>query len=149
MTRIVRAAALAALALPLVGHAQNYNNNYNNNNNYNHNSNYNHNNNYNHNYNYNGKYNGSHRYYYNGGYYPQYRGTYYRYPPGYSYRTWSVGAVLPPVFLSSTYYFNDFAMIGLRPPPYGYRWVRYGPDLLLVDTRTGRVVEVVRGAIYY
>jgi Ni/Co efflux regulator RcnB len=49
--------------------------------------------------------------------------------------------MLPFLFLSSSYYWDHYAIFGL-PQPYGYRWVRYGPDLLLVDTRTGRIRDV-------
>jgi len=70
----------------------------------------------------------------------------WRYPPGYAYRRWTIGLLLPHLFLSSTYYFNDYATYGFGPPPYGCRWVRYGPDLLLVETRTGRIRDVVYGA---
>jgi Ni/Co efflux regulator RcnB len=38
--------------------------------------------------------------------------------------------------------------MGLSGPPYGYRWVRYGPDLLLVEVATGRIVDVIQGAFY-
>jgi len=38
--------------------------------------------------------------------------------------------------------------MGLEPPPRGYRWVRYGPDLLLVNIRTRRVADVIYGAFY-
>jgi Ni/Co efflux regulator RcnB len=48
--------------------------------------------------------------------------------------------------LSSTYYFDDYSALGVGPPPYGYRWVRYGPDLLMVETRTGRIGDVIYGA---
>ena len=70
----------------------------------------------------------------------------WKYPAGYRYRRWTVGLLLPSLFLSSTYYFNDYANYGFGPPPYGCRWVRYGPDLLLVDQRTGRIRDVVYGA---
>ncbi|MBA2933138.1 RcnB family protein [Sphingomonas sp. CGMCC 1.13654] len=72
----------------------------------------------------------------------------WRYPPGYHYRRWTVGLLLPHLFLSSTYYFDDYATYGFGPPPYGCRWVRYGPDLLLVDVRTGRIRDVIYGAFY-
>jgi len=39
-------------------------------------------------------------------------------------------------------------MLGLGPPPHGFVWVRYGPDLLLVNRRTGRIVDVIYGAFY-
>jgi hypothetical protein len=65
------------------------------------------------------------------------------YPPGWAYRRWAVGAVLPPLFLAPNYYYTDWATLGLDPPPPGAQWVRYGPDLLLVDVATGNVIEVV------
>ncbi|QSR15771.1 RcnB family protein [Novosphingobium sp. KA1] len=72
----------------------------------------------------------------------------YRYPRGYGYRRWHVHMILPAIFLSSTYLFQNYAMIGVGPPPPGYYWVRYGPDLLLVDRRTRAVVDVIYGAFY-
>ena len=70
------------------------------------------------------------------------------YPPGWAYRRWTVGAFLPPVFLAPSYYYTDWATLGLDPPPPGTQWVRYGPDLLLVDVTTGAVVEVVPDVFY-
>jgi hypothetical protein len=72
----------------------------------------------------------------------------YRYPPGWAYRRWTVGAVLPPIFLTPDYYYADWATLGLDPPPPGTQWVRYGPDLLLVDVSTGNVIEVVPDVFY-
>lgn len=72
----------------------------------------------------------------------------FRYPPGFAYRRWEPGAVLPPVFLAAPYFYDNWAALGLGPPPAGYRWVRYGPDLLLVNIATGRVADVVDGAFY-
>jgi Ni/Co efflux regulator RcnB len=79
---------------------------------------------------------------------PRFRGPEFNYPPGYSYRRWSLGERLPLLFLTPGYFFSDYAALGLDAPPYGYEWVRYGPDLLLVQLGTGQVVEVVPGAIY-
>jgi Ni/Co efflux regulator RcnB len=70
------------------------------------------------------------------------------YPRGWGYRRWVVGAVLPPLFLFPAYYYADWAVLGLAAPPPGYQWVRYGPDLLLVDLSTGQVVDAVYGAFY-
>lgn len=70
----------------------------------------------------------------------------WHYPPGYKYRRWVIGLILPRLFLTNRYYFNDYARLGVGAPPPGYRWVRYGPDLLLVGTRTGRIYDVIRGA---
>jgi len=72
----------------------------------------------------------------------------YRYPRGWRYRAWTVGAVLPPLFLAPAYYYDDYAALGLEAPPPGYRWVRYGPDALLVNIHTGEIEDVVRGVFY-
>ncbi|MBO9557502.1 MAG: RcnB family protein, partial [Caulobacter sp.] len=72
----------------------------------------------------------------------------WRYPPGYRYRRWNIGVVLPSLFLTPTYYYDDYWRMGLEGPPWGYQWVRYGPDLLLVNTRTGRIDDVIYGAFY-
>jgi Ni/Co efflux regulator RcnB len=80
--------------------------------------------------------------------YHRIRATTFRYPRGYSYRHWSVGSVLPRLFLSSGYFWNDYAALGLGAPPPGYVWVRYGPDLLLVNRYNGRIADVIPGAFY-
>lgn len=72
----------------------------------------------------------------------------FRYPPGYRYQRWSIGGLLPLLFLSNNYYYDGWYDLGLGAPPRGYRWVRYGPDLLLVNLRTRRVVDVIYGAFY-
>lgn len=79
---------------------------------------------------------------------PSIRGPAFRYPPGFGYRRWIPGAILPSIFLSGAYFYNDYAPLGLGPAPAGYRWVRYGPDLLLVNVATGRIADVVDGAFY-
>jgi hypothetical protein len=70
------------------------------------------------------------------------------YPRGWAYRRWVIGAVLPPLFLAPAYYYSGWADLGLPPPQPGFQWVRYGPDLLLVDVTTGEVVDTVYGAFY-
>jgi Ni/Co efflux regulator RcnB len=79
---------------------------------------------------------------------PSIHGPAFRYPPGFAYRRWNTGAFLPPVFLAPPYYYVGYAPLGLGPPPAGYQWIRYGPDLLLVDTVTGRIADVVEGVFY-
>jgi hypothetical protein len=69
-------------------------------------------------------------------------------PPGYRYQRWVIGGVLPPVFLASAYYYGNWAAVGLTAPPPGYQWIQYGPDLLLVELATGRVVEVAYDVFY-
>ena len=76
------------------------------------------------------------------------QGRAFRYPRGYGYRRWGIGAALPLLFLSSAYYFNNYSDYGVYAPPYGYRWVRYGPDLLLVQIGTGYVADAIYGAFY-
>jgi Ni/Co efflux regulator RcnB len=70
------------------------------------------------------------------------------YPPGFAYRRWEVGAALPPVFLVQDYWYPEWAALGLDPPPPGYQWVRYGPDLLLVNVITGQVADVAYDVFY-
>lgn len=76
-----------------------------------------------------------------GGY--AYRGGAYRGPQGYRYRPVSVGYRFAPSYYGRNYWVNDYASYRLSAPRFGYqRWVRYGSDVVLVDTRSGRVVEV-------
>ena len=70
------------------------------------------------------------------------------YPGGYRYQRWAAGMVLPPLFLASAYFYADWAALGLVAPEAGFQWVRYGPDLLLVNVTTGQVVDAVYGAFY-
>lgn len=69
-----------------------------------------------------------------------YRG--WRYPAGYGYRRWGVGIVLPGAFYTPSYYYNDYRRFGLAPPPPQLRWVKNGPDLILVNVHDGRVRDV-------
>ena len=77
-----------------------------------------------------------------------YRISPFRYPHGWNYRSWRVGERLPFLFLSASY-FIDYYDYDLPPPPYGYRWVRYGPDALLVNIYTGEVDDVIYGIFYW
>lgn len=88
------------------------------------------------------------QFYWRGKWFGRYRAPAYAYPRGYSYRYWRIGDFLPLLFLSNQYYFDNYGQLGLEVPPPGYRWVRYGPDLLLVNARTGAVEDVVYGAFY-
>jgi Ni/Co efflux regulator RcnB len=91
---------------------------------------------------------GGNQFVYRGQRHDQIRGSNYNYPSGYGYRRWGIGQNLPLLFLTEAYFFNDYAGYGFGAPPYGYVWVRYGPDLLLVSRRTGRVSQVIYGAFY-
>ena len=83
------------------------------------------------------------------GYRNQYRNHYrapsYYSPYGYSYgyRRFSIGIYLESLFYSDRYWINDPWQYRL-PDAYGpYRWVRYYNDVLLVDLRSGEVVDVI------
>lgn len=70
------------------------------------------------------------------------------YPPGYDYRRWYRGDRLPEIFLTPTYFYTGAITRSVAPPRPGYRWVRYGPDLLLVDMATRRVEDVAYGVFF-
>jgi Ni/Co efflux regulator RcnB len=88
------------------------------------------------------------QFWHRGTYRPRIRGPAFRYPPGWGYRRWTIGARLPALFLAPAYFFTGWAAIGLQAPPPGYAWVRYGPDLLEVNLSTGQVEDVVYGVFY-
>ncbi|NNM76773.1 ATP-dependent RNA helicase [Sphingomonas sp. ID1715] len=61
----------------------------------------------------------------------------------YGYRRFSLGVILSAPLFSQNYWISDPWEYRL-PPAYGpYRWVRYYDDVLLVDVRDGRVVDVI------
>ena len=75
-------------------------------------------------------------YYRPGRYYSPYR--------GHNYSRISIGFSLGSGYYGSRYWINDPWQYRL-PAAYGpYRWVRYYDDVLLVDLRNGRVVDVIR-----
>jgi Ni/Co efflux regulator RcnB len=65
--------------------------------------------------------------------------------PGFYYQRWAYGQFLPTGWFTQDYWIDDYEDYDLPVPPYGYEWVRSGPDALLVDTYTGEVVEAVYG----
>jgi Ni/Co efflux regulator RcnB len=69
----------------------------------------------------------------------------YHYPHGYTYRRWAVGRPLPRAFIAPAYYYPGYAALGLAAPPANFQWVRYGPDLMLVNVATGNVVDIRYG----
>lgn len=73
----------------------------------------------------------------------------YRAPYGYYVRAWAFGDFLPRPWFAQSYWMNDFEDYGLPYPPPGFEWVRVGPDAIMVDQYSGRVVQVVRGIFYW
>lgn len=69
----------------------------------------------------------------------------YRPPPGWQYRRWAYGQTYPQAYWQQPYWINNYYDYGLQPPPYGYVWVRNGPDAMSVDVVTGLILQVVYG----
>lgn len=63
---------------------------------------------------------------------------------GWAYRPVTVGYALRPAFWGDRYVVNDYGRYQLAAPRMNQRWVRYGDDLLLVNVRNGRVLQVIR-----
>ena len=70
------------------------------------------------------------------------RGAYYA-PRGYYYRPVRVGGLLSAsVFWGQRYWIDPYEYYLPQPSRYFQRWIRYGNDVLLIDTRNGRVLVV-------
>ncbi len=66
----------------------------------------------------------------------------------YGYRRFSVGFSLSSILFDQQYWIDDPYSYRL-PPAYGpYRWVRYYDDVMLVDLRTGQVIDAVYDFFY-
>jgi hypothetical protein len=61
----------------------------------------------------------------------------------YDYERFGIGIYLDSLFFSSRYWINNPSYYRLPNAPYGYHWVRYYDDVLLVDIRSGYVVDVI------
>jgi Ni/Co efflux regulator RcnB len=72
----------------------------------------------------------------------------YARPPGWYYRRWVFGDIFPRSFWVSSYWITDYWQFGLMDPPYGYVWVRYGDDAVLVDVQSGRILRVVYSVFF-
>jgi Ni/Co efflux regulator RcnB len=72
----------------------------------------------------------------------------YNRPHGWYYQRWVFGQIFPSIFWARDYWITDYWMFDLPIPPYGYVWVRYGDDALLINRRTGTVLQVVYGVFY-
>ena len=60
-----------------------------------------------------------------------------------SYRRFSIGLFLQPLFYSQNYWLSDPYQYRLPPAPPGAQWVRYYNDVLLVDVYSGEVIDVI------
>lgn len=66
-------------------------------------------------------------------------------PRGMRYQTVRVGAQLNRAFYGKPYWVSNYSTYRLPRPGANRTYVRYGNDVLLVNTRTGRVVQVYNG----
>ena len=75
----------------------------------------------------------------------RYRLPRYYSPYGYSssYQRFGIGIYLDDLFFSSRYQISDPWQYRLPPAEWPYEWVRYYDDVLLVDTETGYVADVI------
>ncbi|MGI8841955.1 MAG: RcnB family protein [Caulobacteraceae bacterium] len=69
-------------------------------------------------------------------------------PRGYAYRRYGLGQRVPTALLAASFFLPNFGLYGLQAPPYGYVWVRDGSDAVLVDRRTGEVIQAQYGLFY-
>ena len=69
-------------------------------------------------------------------------------PNGWFERRWTYGQRFPRGWYGRQYWITNFMAFGLFAPPYGYEWVRYGNDALLINTYTGVIVRVEYGLFY-
>lgn len=70
------------------------------------------------------------------------------YGSSYGYRRFGIGVTLSGGLFGQNYWIDDPYDYRL-PPAYGpYRWVRYYDDALLVDVRTGTIVDTVYDIFY-
>jgi Ni/Co efflux regulator RcnB len=68
--------------------------------------------------------------------------------PGYYHRHWGYGDYLPRGWFGSDFWIGSYWFYGLPIAPFGFAWVRVGPDAVLVNLYTGLVVEVVYGLFW-
>ncbi|QYE35555.1 RcnB family protein [Polymorphobacter sp. PAMC 29334] len=80
--------------------------------------------------------------------YGRWRGPAFNYPRGYGYRYYAPGAFLPRVFFGGNYWIGNPGYYQLPPAYGGTRWIRVGPDALLIRGYDGYVVRVIRGIFY-
>jgi Ni/Co efflux regulator RcnB len=63
-------------------------------------------------------------------------------PRGYAYRPVTIGYRFAPTYYGRNYWVSDWQRYRLPAPGRFQQWVRYGNDVVLVNTRTGRVIAV-------
>ncbi len=69
---------------------------------------------------------------------------YVRVEPRWAGYRWARGVVAPPAYRG--YVVGDPGFYGLRPAGWGQRWIWLDNNLVLIDTRTGVIIDIVSGA---
>jgi Ni/Co efflux regulator RcnB len=69
-------------------------------------------------------------------------------PRGHTYRPARVGVALNPAFYGQRYWIADPYRYRLPRVNGPQRWVRYGNDVVLINTRNGRVLQVINSFFY-
>ncbi len=67
----------------------------------------------------------------------------YAAPRGYNYRPVNAGYRFAPAQYNSRYWLNNYSTYRLPNPGYNQRWMRYGNDAVLIDTRRGVALRVI------
>jgi Ni/Co efflux regulator RcnB len=78
----------------------------------------------------------------------RYHWQHYVQPHGWYYQRWVYGQTLPAAFWGRQYWLDGYAQFGLIDPPYGYVWVRYGDDAMLLAVATGVILSVQYNVFY-
>ena len=65
-------------------------------------------------------------------------------PRGLRHPRVSSGDELAPPFYDKSYWIEDFAAYRLPTPPRKQQYIRYGNDVLRVNVRSGRVIQVYK-----
>lgn len=65
-------------------------------------------------------------------------------PRGYRYRPVAIGYRFAPAYYGQRYWVSDWGTYRLHRPGRFQRWIRYGNDVVLINTRNGRVIQVYR-----
>jgi len=63
--------------------------------------------------------------------------------PNYRYNRLNIGIYLGAPFFAQQYWITDPWAYRLPPASPPYRWVRYYDDVVLIDTYSGQVVDVI------
>jgi Ni/Co efflux regulator RcnB len=69
-------------------------------------------------------------------------------PPGWTQRVYVVGEAIPADLLRGPYVITDYRRFGLPRPKGDEKWIRVGPDVLLVRVGTGNVLMRIENVFY-